>query len=95
VLGRGRQIEVKHVPVPLILPEFVQQYPIGKGYRKTAMFVQPLHTILAIQTGASAFKLFTREELGACQVLGGTYFCPNSNILDKRVATNCVLGLYN
>jgi hypothetical protein len=33
--------------------------------------------------------------LGACQVLGGTYFCPNSNILDKRVETNCVLGLYN
>jgi hypothetical protein len=33
--------------------------------------------------------------LGACQVLGSTYFCPNSNILDKRVETNSVLGLYN
>jgi hypothetical protein len=33
--------------------------------------------------------------LAACQVLGGTYFYPNSNILDKRVGTNCVLGLYN
>jgi hypothetical protein len=59
------------------------------------MFVQPLHTILAIQTGGSAFKVFTLEELGACKVLGGTYFCPNSNILDKRVEMNCVLGLYN
>jgi hypothetical protein len=33
--------------------------------------------------------------LGACQVLGGTYFCPNSNILDERIKTNCVLGLFN
>jgi hypothetical protein len=59
------------------------------------MFVQPLHTILAIQTGGSAFKVFTRAELSACQVLGGTYFCPNSNILDKRIKTNCVLRLFN
>jgi hypothetical protein len=28
-------------------------------------------------------------------VLGSTYFCPNSNMLDKRIKTNCVLGLYN
>jgi hypothetical protein len=86
---------LEHVPVPLILPEMVKQYPMSKGYRNTAMFVQPLLTILAIQAGGSAFTVFTREELGACQVLGGTYFCPNSNILDKRVETNCVLGLYN
>jgi spore coat polysaccharide biosynthesis protein SpsF (cytidylyltransferase family) len=33
--------------------------------------------------------------LPVCQVLGGTFFCPNSNILDKRVETNCVLGHYN
>jgi hypothetical protein len=59
------------------------------------MFVQPLHTILAIQTGGSAFKVFTREELSACQVLGSTYFCPNNNVLDKQIKTNCVLGLYN
>jgi hypothetical protein len=59
------------------------------------MFVQPLHTILAIQTGGGAIKVFTREELIACQVLGGTSFCLNSNILDKRINTNCVLGLYN
>jgi hypothetical protein len=59
------------------------------------MFVQPLHTILAIQTGGWAFKVFTRAELSACQVLGSTHFCPNSNVLDKRIKTNCVLGLYN
>jgi hypothetical protein len=56
---------LEHVPVPLILPEMVQQYPMGKGYRNTAMFVQPLHTILAIQTGGggggSAFKVFTQS----------------------------------
>jgi hypothetical protein len=45
--------------------------------------------------GGSAFKVFSREELAACQVLGRTYFCPNSNILYKRLGTNCVLGLYN
>jgi hypothetical protein len=59
------------------------------------MFVQPLHTILATQTGGSAFKVFTRAELSACQVLCSTYFCPNSNILDKRIKTNCLLGLFN
>jgi hypothetical protein len=85
---------LEHKPVPLILPEIVPQQQ-GKGYRNMAMYVQPLHTILAIQTGGSAFKVFTRAELGACQVLGGTYFCPNSNILDKRIKTNCVLGLFN
>jgi hypothetical protein len=42
-----------------------------------------------------AFKVFTREELSVCQVLGSTYFCPNNNVLDKRIKTNCVLGLYN
>jgi hypothetical protein len=52
---------LEHVPVPLILPGQVRQYPMGKGYRNTAMFVQPLHTILAIQTGGSAFKVFSRE----------------------------------
>jgi hypothetical protein len=57
--------------------------------------VQPLYTILAVQTGGSAFKVFTRAELNACQILGSTYFCPNSNILDKRTKTNCVLGLFN
>jgi hypothetical protein len=59
------------------------------------MYVQPLHTILAVQTGGSAFKVFTRAELNACQILGSTYFCPNNNILDKRTKTNCVLGLIN
>jgi hypothetical protein len=49
-----------------------------------------LHTILAVQTGGSAFKVFARAELGAC-----TYFCPNSNILDKRIKTNCILELFN
>jgi hypothetical protein len=28
-------------------------------------------------------------------VLLSTYFCPNSNVLDKHIKTNCVLGLYN
>jgi hypothetical protein len=28
-------------------------------------------------------------------VLGSTYFCPNNNVLDKRIKTNCVLGLNN
>jgi hypothetical protein len=60
-----------------------------------AMYVQPLHTIVAVQTGGSAFKVFTRAELGACQLLGRTYFCLNNNILDKRTKTNCVLGLFN
>jgi hypothetical protein len=45
--------------------------------------------------GGSAFKVFTRAELDACQVLGDRYFCPNLNILDKRIKTNCVLGLFN
>jgi hypothetical protein len=85
---------LEHVPVPLILPGMVRQSR-GKGYINMAMFVQPPHTILAIQTGGLAFKVFSREELGACQVLGGTYFCSNNNILDKRVHNNCVLGLYN
>jgi hypothetical protein len=57
--------------------------------------VQPLHTILAVQTGGSAFKVFPRAELNVCQLLGSTYFCPNNNILDKRTKTNCVLGLFN
>jgi hypothetical protein len=85
---------LEHIPVPLILPEIVPQQQ-GKGYKNIAMYVQPLHTILALQTGGTAFKVFTRAELGACQVLGGSYFCPNSNILDKRIKTNCVLGLFN
>jgi hypothetical protein len=59
------------------------------------MYVQPLHTILAIQTGGSAFKVFTRAEFSACQILDGTYFCPNSNIVDKIIKTNCVLVLFN
>jgi hypothetical protein len=54
----SRQQLLEHVPVPLI-PEFVQQYPIGKGYQNTAMFVQPLHTILAIQTGGRHSKYLT------------------------------------
>jgi hypothetical protein len=53
---------LEHIPVPLILPELVNQSS-GKKYRNTAMFVQPRHTILAIQTGGLAFKVFTREEL--------------------------------
>jgi hypothetical protein len=59
------------------------------------MFVQPPYTILAVQTGGTTFKVFSRAKLAACQVLGGTYFYPNSNILDKRVGTNCVQGMYN
>jgi hypothetical protein len=59
------------------------------------MYVQPLHTILSVQTGGSAFKVFTRAELNACQLLGSTYFCPNNNILNKRTKTNYVLGLFN
>jgi hypothetical protein len=85
---------LEHISVPIILPEIVQQLQ-GKGYRNTAMLVQPLHTILAIKTGVSAFKVFTWAELSTCQVLGSTYFCPNSNILDKRIKTNCVLGFFN
>jgi hypothetical protein len=50
---------LEHIPVPLILPKIVLQLQ-GKGYRNTAMYVQPLHTILAIQTGGSAFKVFTQ-----------------------------------
>jgi hypothetical protein len=84
---------LEHIPVPLILPEIVPQQQ--GGYRNMAMYVRPLHTILAVQTGGSAFKVFTWAELSACQVLGSTYFCPNSNILDKRIKTNCVLGLFN
>jgi hypothetical protein len=52
---------LEHIPVPLILPEFVQQYPMGKGYRNTAMFVQPLHTILAIQTGGWHLRYLPRR----------------------------------
>jgi hypothetical protein len=85
---------LEHIPVPLILPEIVVQQSRG-GYKNTAMFIQPLHTIVAVQTGGSAFKVFTRAELNACQLLGSTYFCPNNNILDKRTKFNWVLGLYN
>jgi hypothetical protein len=45
--------------------------------------------------GGAAFKVFTRAQLATCQALGETYFCPNNNDLDKRIETNCVLGLYN
>jgi hypothetical protein len=48
---------LEHIPVPLILPELVDQSSLGKEYRNTAMFVQPLHTILAIQTGGSALVI--------------------------------------
>jgi hypothetical protein len=84
---------LEHIPVPLIVPEIDPQQQ-GKGYRNMAMYVKPFHTILAVQTGGSDFKVFTRA-VGACQVLGSTYFCPNLNILDKRINTNCVLGLFN
>jgi hypothetical protein len=84
---------LEHIPVPLILPEIVPQF--RGGYKNMAMNVQPLHTIVAVQTGGSDFKVFTRAELGACQLLGSTYFYPNNNILDKRTKTNCVLGLFN
>jgi hypothetical protein len=46
---------LEHVPVPLILPGMVKQ-SWGKGYRNTAMFVQPPHTILAVQTGGRHLK---------------------------------------
>jgi hypothetical protein len=41
---------LEHIPVPLILPEIVVQQSRG-GYKNTAMFIQPLHTIVAVQTG--------------------------------------------
>jgi hypothetical protein len=63
---------LEHIPVPLILPEIVPQQ--HGGYRHIAMYVQSFHTILAVQTGGSAFKVFTRAELNACQLLGCTYF---------------------
>jgi hypothetical protein len=50
---------LEHIPVPLILPKIVPQQ--HGGYKNMAMYVQPLHTILAVQTGGSAFKVFTRQ----------------------------------
>jgi hypothetical protein len=46
---------LEHIPVPLILPEIVPQQQ-GKGYRNMAMYVQPLHTILALQTGSQPLR---------------------------------------
>ena len=46
---------LEHIPVPLILPEIVVQQSRG-GYKNTAMFVQPLHTIVAVHTGGQPFK---------------------------------------
>jgi hypothetical protein len=48
------------IPVPLILPEIIQQSS-GRGYRNTAMFVQTLHTILAIQTGGRHLRFLLRN----------------------------------
>jgi hypothetical protein len=44
---------LEHIPVALILPEIVPQQQ-GKGYRNMAMYVQSLHTILAIKTGGGS-----------------------------------------
>jgi hypothetical protein len=46
---------LEHVPLPLILPGMVRQSR-GKRYRNTAMFVQPPHSILAVQTGGWHLK---------------------------------------
>jgi hypothetical protein len=41
---------LEHIPGPLILPGILPMNSRG-GYKNTAMFVQPLHTIVAVQTG--------------------------------------------
>jgi hypothetical protein len=58
---------LENIPVPLILPEIVPQLQ-GKGYRNTAMYVPTLHTILAIQTGGSAFKVFFSVRIISAQI---------------------------
>ena len=45
---------LEHIPVPLILPGIVQNS--RGGYKNTAMFVQPLHTIVAVQTGGQPLR---------------------------------------
>jgi hypothetical protein len=45
---------LEHIPVPLILPKIVPQQ--HGGFKNMAMYVQPLHTILAVQTGGCPLK---------------------------------------
>jgi hypothetical protein len=51
---------LEHILVPLILPKIVPQQ--HGGFKNMPIYVQPLHTILAVQTGGLAFKVFTRAE---------------------------------
>jgi hypothetical protein len=46
---------LEHIPVPLILPGILPMNSRG-GFKSTAMFVQPLHTIVAVQTGGQPLK---------------------------------------
>lgn len=89
---------LEHVPVPMVVEK--PQAGTGSGERTpkdgqtVTLTPAPQHNLIAVTPDDSAFKVFTRSQLRDCLELGGTYYCSNSNLYDKRFESSCIIGLY-
>lgn len=77
-----------HLPVPTVLREATGSAEAITITPKTD------EQYLAVTGNNANYKTFSDHDLLQCSNMGGTYFCPNDNVLSREVQTSCLMSLY-
>lgn len=87
---------LEHVPVPMVVEKTRTGAPNSErsSTRPATLLPAPQHNLIAVTPDDSAFKVFSRSQLRDCLELGGTYYCSNTNLYDRRLESSCIIGLY-
>lgn len=85
---------LEFVPVPILLPAPKSSTPDNSHPKSIALTAAPAHQLIAVTQDESAYKAYSHVELTQCKQLAGVYFCPNSNLYDRRASGSCIIGLY-
>lgn len=85
----SRMTILQYIPVPTILNDESTDEEI-----LYSMIPVPKEQFIAISRDETGFQEFTMEQMSQCKIYGDTYFCPNANIIDKRMAASCLMALY-
>ena len=72
-------------PVPFLIPR-------ERG--NSILELNPDHDYLAVSSDDTSFKVLTHAELHNCNQFEKMFFCPNSNVYDRRQNTSCLFSLY-
>ena len=90
---------VLHVPIIRLDSQLkfyeIVNIPVAISEESDYMFLpNPKHSYLAVNSDETRYKILTKDEFDSCNKFGKTFFCPNSNIYNRKILNTCEVALY-